>query len=100
MTRPTDKVENATFCDGYLYIIYEIEQTDETATEVKMGCDKICIIPEIMDWDDPWTLTKIAEKYPTVHLVIYNSWLHGDVYNFGNHEPGEWEHIGEMIGFA
>ena len=94
------KVENATFCDGYLYIIYAIDQTDETDTEVKMGCEKISIIPEIMDWDDPWTLAKIAEKYPTVRLVIYESWLHGDVYRYGNHETGVWERVGETIGFA
>jgi hypothetical protein len=94
------KVENARFYDGYLYIIYAIDQTDETDMEVKMGCEKICIIPEIMDWDDPWTLEKIAKKYPTVKKVIYESWLHGDVYNYGNHKLGEWERVGEMMGFA
>ena len=100
MTRPPDKVENAKFYDGYLYIIYEIEQTDETEMGTKMGCEKICIIPEIMDWDDPWTLAKIVEKFPTVKMVIYESWLHGNMYRYGNHEPGEWEVIGEMDGFA
>lgn len=95
-----DKVENATFCDGFLYVIYATEQTDETQTGCKMGCEKICIIPELVDWEDPLTLAKIAEKYPTVSLVIYESWLHGDIYKFENHNPGEWEHVGETEGFA
>jgi hypothetical protein len=96
-----DKVENATFYDGFLYIIYAKEQTDETKMGCEMGCEKICIIPELVDFDDPaWTLKSIAEKYPSVSIVIYESWLNGDVYRYGNHKAGEWERVGEMIGFA
>ena len=93
MNKNSDKVKNATFIDGFLYIIYEKGETD-------MGCERIILIPECQDFDDPWTLEKVAEKYPSVRIVIYDSWLHGDVYKYGNHAPGEWEHVGETKGFA
>lgn len=89
-----DKVENATFYDGFLYIIYEKGETE-------MGCERMILLPECQDYDDPeWTLKKIAEKYPTVIMVIYESWLNGDVYRYGKYKPGEWVREGEMIGFA
>ena len=99
MNKP-DKVKNATFLDGYLYIICNKEKEDYTELEHEMVCKVISIIPEITDFDDPWTLAMIAEKFPTVKIVIYDSWTHGDVYRYGNHKAGEWELVGETEGFV
>ena len=93
MNKNSDKVKNATFLDGFLYIIYEKGETE-------MGCERMILLPECQDYDDLWTLKKIAEKYPDVRMVIFDSWLHGEVYKYGNHKPGEWEYVGETEGFA
>ena len=93
-----DKIENATFYDGFLYIIYD--KSDESVKRPdfkKMGCDRIFLCSQ---FTEPWTLSLIAERVPPVKIVIFESFEHGEIYSYGNHKPGEWERVGEMIGFA
>ena len=46
------------------------------------------------------TLKDITEQYPDVDWLIYEMGLSGEVYHLGNHKEGEWELVGETVGYA
>lgn len=95
---PDDKV---VFYDGYLYIISRDQEAyiDKCRYhEPKYSIDVKCIVAE---YDKPWTLADIAEKYPNVHKVIFDDMMKGFVYNYGNHNDEElWELVGTTMGYA
>lgn len=104
-TRETTKCDDdkVYFTDGILYIISQ--KLDDMFNYV-CECEKVVIAPP---YDEPISLRDIEMKYPDVFKVIYDSALHGNVYNFGNHrghktctgEPCElWECVGETRGYA
>ena len=96
---PDDEVY---FIDGFLYIITRtyVEGKD-WGNDVKYGIKVECLCAE---YDDPITLKDIETRYPNVCKVIYEDFLGGDIYSYGNHsaEPGaeNWELVGHTIGFA
>lgn len=81
-TIPDDKVE---FCDGILYVI------TETKTYKKILCG---------GYDEPISLSKIAEDYPVVIKVIFEDSLRGVILNYNNHREVGWETTGTTIGYA
>lgn len=84
------------FYDGFLYII-SISGEDRENVE----CDRICLCAE---YDEPITLSDIAERYPNVHKVIFDDALRGYVYNYKNHRIEDnneaWEQVGTTLGYA
>lgn len=85
------------FYDGMFIIISE---DDFGIAERKGHVDFITLCPE---FDNPLTLEQIQLDYPDVMMVIYEDWLKGYVYRYGNHRVyGKkiWEKVGETIGFA
>lgn len=78
--------EQVRFFDGILIIILEDER-----------CRHIILNAE---FDDPISLADIAKKYKDVDKVIFEGALRGWVYSYGNHEPDEWELVGETCGYA
>jgi len=88
--KPDDEV---VFYDGVLMIIckYSIEEDCE--------CHQIIIDPQYKP-ETVMSLKDIAKKYPTVSTVIHDGALSGEVYSYGNHKYGEWELVGETVGYA
>lgn len=90
------------FYDGFLYIISCVEVIKGNGdVEYDHYLDYLCLCPE---YDEPLTLTDIAERYPNVNKVIYDDMFRGAVYNYGNHssEPNAemWEKVGSLIGYV
>ena len=90
------------FYDGFLYIICEIPKfrgTPNGDMELRESyVVEYCLNPEI---DEPWTLARISEVYPTVHKVLWEDALRGYVYHYGNHTDSEqWERVGDTLGYA
>lgn len=95
---PDDKVW---FCDGFIYIISR-KISKIKGHEIHYSCDVICLLAE---YDEPLNLVDVKNKYPNVIKVIYEDYLKGEVYNYGNHATknnGEeyWELTGTTMGFA
>lgn len=83
--------ENVIFHDGVLFIF------------CSCGMDKDCEAHRIFidpQYDEAISLKDIAIKYPLVDKVIYEKGLEGYVYSYGNHKYGEWELVGETVGYA
>lgn len=94
--------EKVIFYDGFLYIISQTREPcieNNFFIESEYNIDVICLNGE---FDAPVSLSDIAEKYPKVNKVIYESPLNGSVYNYGNHgKDGEmWEKVGTTKGYA
>ena len=81
------------FYDGFLYVISVTGEYED----IKHSLDFLCITPQ---YDEPMSLKDIAERYPKVKKVLYENYMVGGVYNYGNHEPGIWERVGSTVGFA
>lgn len=81
------------FQDGILFIICAY------GTEEDCECHQIHINAQHRP-ETVMSLKDIVEKYPTVSKVIHEGMLHGEVYAYGNHKMGEWEQVGETIGYA
>lgn len=77
--------ERVRFFDGLLYIIYGDK------------CKQMTLDAE---FSKPITLDEIAKICPGVEKVIFEDAFHGWIYNYGNHNKGEWELIGETFGYA
>ena len=83
--------ENVIFHDGIVNIF------------CSCGMDKDCEAHRIFidpQYDEAISLKDIAIKYPLVDKVIYEKGLEGYVYSYGNHKYGEWELVGETVGYA
>lgn len=78
-----------TFYDGILYII-----------ECKCTEGKVTVVTLDGEYDEPITLSDIAEKYPDVRKVIFEEPLRGYVFDYGNHGKGKWEQVGTTKGYA
>lgn len=90
---PDDEI---VFYDGFLYIISSFDNGEETKCEI----DFIVLCPE---YDDSISLVDIQNKYPNVRKVIFEDWLKGSIYNYGNHRKDKnklWERVGTTVGFA
>ena len=90
---PDDEI---VFYDGFLYIISSFDNGEETKCEIEF----IILCPE---YDDPLSLVDIQNKYPNVSKVIFEDWLKGSIYNYGNHRKDKiklWEKVGTTVGFA
>lgn len=84
------------FWDGYLYILCQRFEDSEKKDYLKIKT----IFPE---YDPPVTLAEIKLRYPDVHMVIHDDWLHSYVYRYGNYESEgirAWCRVGEFQGFA
>lgn len=81
------------FQDGILFIICAY------GTEEDCECHQIHIDAQYRP-ETVMSLKDIVEKYPTVSKVIHEGMLYGEVYSYGNHKMGEWEKVGETIGYA
>lgn len=94
---PDDKVW---IYDGIIYIISR-KFSKIKGHEEHYSCDRLCLIPE---YNDPINLVDIKNRYPNVIKVIHEDWLHGTVYNYGNHKTNDdeekWEEVGHTKGFA
>ena len=94
--------EEVIFYDGYLYIISRIEiyEKGEMYTRNKYKIDVKCLT----EYDEPMSLKDIREHYPFVRKVLYESWMHGRIYNYDNHnssdEEKKWEEYGTTLGFV
>lgn len=86
------------FYDGFLIILYVNGDKWDVAHKILNG-----------EYDEPVTLADIAEKYPTVHKVIFDDATKGYVYNYGNHrletykdgsKSEMWELVGTTLGYA
>ena len=96
MTNKEKPDEEVKFYDGFLWIIC----LDNTITGEYAGVGtvyRICLCPE---YDEPISLKDIANKYPKVRRVIFDDLLTSRIYSRGNHVDGEWEKIGETLGYA
>lgn len=78
--------EQVRFFDGILLIVLEDNR-----------CRHIILNAE---FDDLISLADIAKKYKDVDKVIFEDAFRGWVYSYGNHEPDEWELVGETCGYA
>ena len=87
-TIPDDKVW---LYDGIVYIISRQKLT------TKFSLDVIYLDAE---YNEPLCLVEIAEKYPEVCKVIFESWRHGDIFTYKNHDGETWELTGTTIGFV
>lgn len=84
--------EEVVFYDGVLYII---------SREPDPSCNYYLHVERLdPEFSDAVTLKDIAIKYPNVELIIYDSWRDGSMYRYSNHKKGEWERVGETIGFV
>lgn len=81
---------------------YISDSTDLSDEIITICCgDGLCkIFYHDGQFDDPITLKDIAEKYPSVKLVISELALEGKVYRYGNHDKGKWEIVGTTEGYA
>lgn len=77
--------ERVRFFDGFLYIIYGDK------------CKKMILDAE---FSKPISLDEISRLCPNVEKVIFEDPFHGWIYSYGNHNKGEWELIGETLGYA
>lgn len=87
------------FYDGMFIIISE-DDFDLTTAKRSGRVDFITLCVEYVE---PLTLEQIQLDYPDVMMVIYEDWLKGYVYRYGNHKvDGKkvWEKVGEILGFA
>ena len=82
--------EEPIFYDGNLLIISE---SGNLCTATKLSLEP--------QYDNPLSLDDIAEQYPYVKKVLYDSWRSGMIFNYMNHKDGEpWELVGTTIGFV
>lgn len=81
--------EHIAFDDGIIHIIQGRE-------EGKLKCTKMIMLAE---YDQPLLLSEIQKRFPNAYLIIWEDYLRGDIYRYGNHGD-EWERIGTTVGFA
>lgn len=97
--------EEVVFYDGILYLIMEpdlkcsmVNGRYKTVLEYRMGeVDEIFLDAQ---YDNPLSLKDIKELFPDVKLVYFEEALNSWLYQYGNHNPDEWELVGEGIGYA
>lgn len=100
---PDDEV---IFYDGFLYIVCKDEDVYIDGCELQPAKYSVKCIMLNAEYDAPWTLADISQRYPTVNKVIYADALRGAVYSYGNHAHDKsgniemWEKIGETVGYA
>ena len=82
--------EHIAFADGILHII------QGNGEEGDQRCTKIIMLAE---FDQPLLLSQIRNRFPDAYLIIWENYLRGDIYRYGNHGV-EWERIGDTVGFA
>lgn len=90
------------FYDGLLIIISESDDDYNTDTILERT-GRVDFKTLCGEYDDPISLEQIQLDYPDVKMVIYEEWLKGYVYRYGNHKvDGKkvWEKTGETYGFA
>ena len=71
--------------DGIIYVVEESKTT------------KIILNAE---YDKPISLEEIAQKYPAVEIVMFEDFLEGKIFRYGNYAPHTWNFVGRTIGFA
>ena len=83
--------EHIVFADGILHII------SGDIKEGELRCYKMIINAE---FDEPIKLSDIRRRFPDASIVIFEDYLRGDIYRYGNHNDSEWERVGTTVGFA
>ena len=78
------------FYDGMLWIV----------SRERLCKHKIEKITLFAEYDNSISLADIRKKHPNVTMVIYESFMHGEIYRYGNHKGIGWEKVGTTVGFA
>lgn len=84
------------FYDGIITIIFK-DPSNPGDGKYDYYADKMHIYPE---FDEPVSLGRILDIYPTVTMVIFDDLSSGSVYRYNNHHDGEWEKVGKTVGYA
>ena len=79
--------------DGNYIIIYK---------DMNEG-NELKVVNESIDaeFDEPFSLQDSVDKYGEgVYLVIFESWLSGEIWRYSNYDKGVFDLAGKMKGFA